>query len=227
MIDGNIEKSLNLRSVQIDKQRTIGTRGGQQIGNQLGAYRHARPVLAILARVTVVRHHHRDPRRRRALECIDHHQKFHQVLVDGIAGRLHDEHIHAAHVLEQLEVDLAVSKTLQLRLAHRNPDMAADLLPVRPVGRAAEQLEAPVLAQIASTLALRSRLGVLRLLPPRVARRLSPPISVGVGRPRCCLSSNCYRHCSRFHLRSTSKLVGFGCILVATANFGWATRIRT
>ena len=46
------------------------------------------------------------------------------------------KHIHAAHVLEQLEVDLAVGKALNLGLAHRNADVAADLLGQRPVGRA-------------------------------------------------------------------------------------------
>ena len=123
VIDGNIEEALNLRGVQVDKQRAIGARGGQQVGDQLGADGYARPVFAILAGVAVVGHHHRDPGRRGPLERIDHDQQLHQVLVHRIAGGLHHKHIHAAHVLEQLEVHLAVGKALQLGLADRHADV--------------------------------------------------------------------------------------------------------
>ena len=122
-----------------------------------------RGVLAILAGVAVVGHHHRDPGRRGPLERVNHHQKLHQVLVHRIAGGLHHKDIHSAHILEELEVNLAVGKALNLDLAHRNPDVAADLLSQRAVRRAAEELEALVLAQVTGPLALGDRLGVLCL----------------------------------------------------------------
>ena len=83
------------------------------------------------------------------------------MLVHRVAGGLHHEHIHAAHV-QELEV-LAVGKALDLGLAHGDADVAANLLCKRPVGRPAEELEALVFAQIAGPLALGGRLGLLRL----------------------------------------------------------------
>ena len=229
MIDGNVEEALNLRGVQVDEQGAVGAGGGQQVGNELGADGHAGTVFAILAGVAVIGHHHRDPGRRGPLERVDHHQQLHQVLVHRIAGGLHHKHIHAAHVLEQLEVDFAVGKALNLGLAHRNADVAADLLGQRPVGRAAEELEALVLAQIAGPLALGGRLGVLRLggrvLRLRLLARL-PCVPSGSSAPAACLPPSP----STFPLPSpsTSKLVGFGCFPgSALRKLGWATRIRT
>ena len=179
MIDGNVEEALNLRGVQVDEEGAVGAGGGEQVGDELGADGHAGAVLAILAGVAVVGHHHRDPGRRGPLERIDHHQKLHQVLVHRIAGGLHHKDIHAAHVLQQLEVDLAVGKALDLGLAHLDADVAADLLGQRPVGRAAEELEPFVLAQVAAALALGRQFGLPCLWqPPRrrqTARPLLPP----------------------------------------------------
>ncbi len=132
MIDGNIEKALNLRRVQVNKQSAIGPGRGHQIGHQPGADGHARTVLAILAGIAVIGHHHRDPARRGPLERIDHHQQFDQMLIHRIAGRLHHKNIDAAHIFQQLEVDLAVGEALHLGLAHRNSDVAANLLGQRP-----------------------------------------------------------------------------------------------
>ena len=110
------------------------------------------------------------------------------MLVDGIAGGLHDKDVDAAHVLEQLEVDFAIGKALQLGLADRNADVAADLFSQRPVGRAAEKLEALVLAEIAGPLALRCRFGVLGLRVRGLAWGWAAYSRSPV--PGVCLSSN-------------------------------------
>ena len=164
MIDRDAEEALNLRGMQIDKQSAIGARSGEQVCHKLGADGNARLVFAVLARVAVIGNHDCDARGRCALQCVNHDEQLDQVLVDGIAGGLHDEHIDAADVFEQLEVDFAIGKTLQLGFAHRHADVAANRLSQRPIGSAREQLEALVLAQIAGALALRGAgLRVLRL----------------------------------------------------------------
>ena len=162
MVDGNVEESLNLRGVQIDEERAVGAGGGEQIGDEFCADGDAGTVLAILARVSIIGNYGGDAGCGGALECVDHDQQFHQILVDGIAGGLHDKDVDAANVLEQLEVDFAISEALQLDLSDGNADVAADLFRQGTVGRAAEELEAPVLAEIASTLAFGSRFGILR-----------------------------------------------------------------
>ena len=146
VIDGNIEEALDLRSMQIDKESAIGACGGQQVGDKLGADGYARAVLAILAGVPVVGNDCRDPGRRGPLERIDHNKQFHQVLIHRIAGGLHHKNIHAAHVLEQLKVNLAVGKPLQLHLPHRHADMPRHFLSQPRIRRPGKQLEALVLA---------------------------------------------------------------------------------
>ncbi len=119
MIHRDIEKSLQLRRMQIHNQRPVRPRGGQQIGHQLRRNRTARLVLAVLPGIPEVRNHRRDAPRRSALQRIDHQQQLHQVLVHRTARRLHHEHIGAAHVLLNLDVTLAVAKPDHLRLPAR------------------------------------------------------------------------------------------------------------
>jgi len=83
------------------------------------------------------------------------------VLVHRIAGGLHHKHIYATHVFEQLEVNFAVGKALDLDFAYRNANITADFLSQGPVGCAGEELEALVLAQI--TVRLRSGAGLSTL----------------------------------------------------------------
>ena len=128
MVHRNIEEALNLRGMQIDQQGAIGSRGAQKVRHQLGRNRHARAVFAVLPRVAIVRNYNRNPSRRCALQCVDHNQQFHQVLIHGVACGLHQKHIHAANVLQQLKVNLAIGKSLQLGLAQRYADEIADLL---------------------------------------------------------------------------------------------------
>ena len=93
MVHRNIEESLNLRCVQIDQQGPVRTGRTQQIRHQLGRNRHARPVLAVLPCVAVVRHYNRNPAGRCALQRVDHDQQFHQVLIHGV-GRWAEPETH-------------------------------------------------------------------------------------------------------------------------------------
>ena len=211
VIDGDVEEALNLRGVQIDEESAVGSGGGEQIGNELGADGDAGAVFAILARVPVIRNDGGDAGSGCALEGVDHDEKFHEVLIDGIAGGLDDEDVDAADVLEKLEVDFAIGEALQFDLADGNADVTADLFRQRAVRRSAEKLEAPVLAEIASPLALGCGFRILRLLVRVLA---GVGLFVGVARTGCLLVFQRYCHRSYFHLRGTSKLVGFGCIPV-------------
>ena len=83
------------------------------------------------------------------------------MLINRITCGLDDEHIHTAHVLQQLEVDFAIGKALHLGFTYRYADVTSNLFGQRPVGRAAEELEPFVLAQVAAPLALGSQFGIL------------------------------------------------------------------
>ena len=100
---------------------------GQHVGDQLGRDRHARLVLAILARVAVIRHHRGDARRRRSTERVHHDHQLHQVLIDRRAGRLHDEDVGAADVLVDLKRDFGVGKPAQAGLTEFHPEELGNL----------------------------------------------------------------------------------------------------
>ncbi len=85
------------------------------------------------------------------------------MLIHRIASGLHHKNINSANVLEQLKVHFAIGKSLQLGFTDLDADMLANGLCELGVGRAAEELESLVLAQIARLLALRRR-SLLRIL---------------------------------------------------------------
>ena len=79
--------------------------------------------------------------RRRAAERVDHDQHLDQVLIDGRAGRLHQEHVGAADVLVDLERHLGIGKSPQPRLPHRHAEELGDLPGEPRMGAAGEHLE--------------------------------------------------------------------------------------
>ena len=81
-----------------------------EVGDELRGDRRARRDLAVLARVAVVRDDRGDAPRRRAAQRVDHDQELHQVGVRGRARRLEHEAVDAAHVLLDLDADLAVAE---------------------------------------------------------------------------------------------------------------------
>ena len=135
VVDRHVEEALDLGGVQVHRQDAVGPGPGDQVGHQLGGDRHAAVVLAVLAGVAEVGNHRRDPVGAGPLEAVDHHEQLHQVLVDRRAGGLHDEHVAAADVFVDLAGDLAVGKSSQRDLAHRQVEIAADVLRQGRVGR--------------------------------------------------------------------------------------------
>src|SRR5438309_2507246 len=133
MVSRYVKEPLNLARVQIEQQHSIRTGFRNQVGDELRRNRNARPVLAIFARITVVRHHRRDSLRRRAPERVKHYQQLHRVRIDRRAGRLNYEAVFAADVLENLKVELAVRKAPYVSLADFDPQVLADLFSERPV----------------------------------------------------------------------------------------------
>ena len=141
MVNRNIEKPLQLRRMRIDHQRPVRTRRGQQVRHQLRRNRDPRLVLAILARIAVVRNHRRNTPRRSALQRIQHQQQLHQMHVHRMASRLHDEDISPTHILLNLYIRLAIGKARQHRLAARQPEEVAHFITERLICRSTKNLE--------------------------------------------------------------------------------------
>ncbi len=68
------------------------------------------------------------------------------MLVDWVAGRLHNEHIGAANIFQKLEVHFPIGEPLQAYFAKRNADKFANLFGQRQVRCAAENLKPLIFA---------------------------------------------------------------------------------
>jgi hypothetical protein len=78
VIDRDVEKALQLRGMQIDDQRAVRARCGQQISHQLRGNRNPRFVLSILPSVTKIGNHRGNPPSRSPFQRVDHQQQLHQ-----------------------------------------------------------------------------------------------------------------------------------------------------
>ena len=141
LVGGDVEEAFDRFGVQVEQQQAVGARQRDEVRDQLGCDRFARPRLALLARVAVVGDDRRHPAGRRAPQRVQEDEELHQVLVDGMAGGLHHEHVVAAHRVLDLDVDLAVREPAHARIGERHRQLPRDQLRQLAVGAPTDQLE--------------------------------------------------------------------------------------
>src|SRR5262249_21931801 len=90
-------------------------------------------VFSVLATVTVIWNHSRDAIGGRAPESVKHYEQFHDIRIDRRTSGLDDEDIGSAHILQDLEIELAVAETAPVRFSGMNFQMPTDLFSQRPV----------------------------------------------------------------------------------------------
>ena len=144
MIHGHVEIALNLWRVQIQCECPAGTGRFQQVRHEFRGDRNPGLVFAVLPRIAVIRQHRRNTPCRRALKRVDHQQQLQQVAVHGGMARLHDEYVCAAHILQNLEINLTVAESPQQRFAQRHVQVAADTLRQYRIRGPGENLESVV-----------------------------------------------------------------------------------
>ena len=81
VIDGDIEKALDLRGVEVHREDAVGAGGGEKVGNELCRDGIARAGLAVLTGIAEVRDDRRHAACRSALCRIDHDEQLHEVIV--------------------------------------------------------------------------------------------------------------------------------------------------
>ena len=135
VIHGNIEKALNLRSVQVHRQHAVGTGGDEEVGHELRGDRHARLVLAVLARIAKIGEDGRDAIGRSPTRGVNHNQQLHQHLVGLLANRLHEEEIGPAHIVANLAPRLAIREMADIHRAQRGAHARGNLLGQRLIRR--------------------------------------------------------------------------------------------
>jgi hypothetical protein len=140
MIQRDIEEALDLRGVQVHGQDTVCAGSGEHIGDQLGGDGIPALSLPVLTGVTKVGDHSGDPSGRGTAASIDHHQQFHQVVIDRLAGRLNQKHVRTTDSFMERNRNLAISKGLDLALTHVDTQFLTDGLGEFRVGIATEYL---------------------------------------------------------------------------------------
>ena len=135
MVDGYVEKPLQLVRVQVESQNPIGSSLFDHVCDQLGADRHPRLVLAILSCITEVRQHGRDTGRRGSARCINQQQHLKHVF-GGRIGGLHDKDIGAANVFVDANKYLTIGEARAGDFARLGAEMARDFVDQRLIGRA-------------------------------------------------------------------------------------------
>ena len=134
------EEALDLSTVQVDTAHAVDAHRLHHLGHVSCRDGHARALLPVLAPVPIVWHDGGHARGRRAPHSRRAQQQLHQVVVDRRARRLDDVHISVAHVLENLDGDLAVREASNFGRCERHAQARRDLLGELRVGVPREQL---------------------------------------------------------------------------------------
>src|SRR5665213_214382 len=110
MVQGDIEKTLNLLGVKVHSQDAVRPGSGDDIGHQFGRNWHPGLVFAVLTGVTVIRHHRRDTTGRGPAESVDHDQKFNHIVIHRRTGGLNDKNIPSPDVFVNFNPDFTFRK---------------------------------------------------------------------------------------------------------------------
>ena len=133
--------------MEIEGEHTVDAGARDQVGDELGGDRRARPDLSVLARVAEIGDHRRDAPRRGAAQRVDDDQQLHQVVVRRIGGRLQHEHVGPAHVLLDLDEHLHVGEAPHHRPGERPLEVCGDGFRERAVGIAGDEPDRSVIGR--------------------------------------------------------------------------------
>ncbi len=127
LVDRDVEEALDLALVEVHRQDPVGAGHRDHVGDEAGRDGDPGLVLLVGAAVRVERQDRRDPPGARPLEGVDHDQQFHDRLVDRVAGRLDEEDVLLADVVEDLDEDVLVGELEHLGPTGLRAEIAADL----------------------------------------------------------------------------------------------------
>ena len=108
--DGTLAWRFPMAGMEIQSKHSVNTRGRDYVGNEFGGNRCTTSHFPILTSVSVVRHYGSHPACRGPFESINHHEKFHNVVVDRLTGGLDDEYVHSSDIFPEFNLYLPVAE---------------------------------------------------------------------------------------------------------------------
>ena len=155
IVCGNIKKALNLPSVQINGQHSVGPSFGNEIGHELGRNGRAWARLPVLARITEIGQYGGDAFGRRPAQRVYHDQQFHQIVICGMAGGLNHKHIFTADIFVDFYENFIVGEAADAGVGQRQFHIIGNSLRQRQVAVACHQFHMCVPENICAALARR------------------------------------------------------------------------
>lgn len=127
LVARDIEESLDLTGVQINRDVAVCAGGDNQIGDQACGDGHARLIFFVAAPVGIVWQNRRDPSRRGALERIEKNQELDEVAVNGRTQPLYQKNISPTDAALELYKDIFIREIVDVRFRKLETQMLANL----------------------------------------------------------------------------------------------------
>src|SRR5258707_11781632 len=121
-----MKEALDLWCMQVHGNDAISSRDFNGVGTDTGANRHTRLVLLIPLGITEVGDYHCDRLCTCAFEGIYPEQQFHEIIVGGKDGGLHEVDAAPAHVLQNTHKGVTIREMQSLVLSRGNAQVITD-----------------------------------------------------------------------------------------------------
>jgi hypothetical protein len=139
VIDRERERCLERRAVQVQHHRAGHSGGGERVRHHTRAEGVSRPGPPVLTGVPEVGDHTHDARSSGAPARVREEQELDQILADGWAGRLDQEHGTPANVIFDAYMAFTVKEPLDVSLELRDAEALGQIRGQPPNRRAGEQ----------------------------------------------------------------------------------------
>ena len=128
VVDGHVEEALDLLCVEVNGDDTVNADAREEVSDNLRGDGHTcGAYAAVLAGIAEIGDDGGDASCGCAAERVDHDEELHQVVIGGSAGGLDYEHIAAADVLIDLNVNLTIAETIHSRVTQLGLKTGSDL----------------------------------------------------------------------------------------------------
>ncbi len=134
VVGRDVEKALDLASVEIDRQHAVGAGAGDQVGDEFSGNRRARTGLPVLPGIAEIGDDGGDAPGRSATQRVGHDQRLHQVIVGRRRRGLNDERVLSANVFLDLDKHFHVGEAPNLTFGQGHAEIGGDRFRQRTVG---------------------------------------------------------------------------------------------